>query len=76
MSLSTIYSRARVGVSSPFVTVETHISNGLPSLNIVGLPKAGFGESKDRFRSSIINSHFEFPTRRVTINLAPLKFTR
>ncbi|MGO2513392.1 YifB family Mg chelatase-like AAA ATPase [Marinomonas polaris] len=71
MSLATIYSRARVGVSSPLVTVETHISNGLPSLNIVGLPEAAVREAKDRVRSAIINSHFEFPTRRVTINLAP-----
>ncbi|MCV2401869.1 YifB family Mg chelatase-like AAA ATPase [Marinomonas sp. C2222] len=71
MSLSTVYSRARVGVASPLVTVETHISNGLPSLNIVGLPEAAVRESKDRVRSAIINSHFEFPTRRITINLAP-----
>ncbi|BFM49585.1 YifB family Mg chelatase-like AAA ATPase [Marinomonas sp. THO17] len=71
MSLATIYSRARVGVMSPLVTVETHISNGLPSLNIVGLPEAAVREAKDRVRSAIINSHFEFPTRRVTINLAP-----
>ncbi len=71
MSLATIYSRARVGVASPLVTVETHISNGLPSLNIVGLPEAAVREAKDRVRSAIINSHFEFPTRRVTINLAP-----
>jgi len=71
MSLATIYSRARVGVSAPLVTVETHISNGLPSLNIVGLPEAAVRESKDRVRSAIINSHFEFPLRRITINLAP-----
>lgn len=71
MSLATIYGRARVGVASPLVTVETHISNGLPSLNIVGLPEAAVREAKDRVRSAIINSQFEFPTRRVTINLAP-----
>ena len=71
MSLATIYSRARVGVAAPLVTVETHISNGLPSLNIVGLPEAAVRESKDRVRSAIINSHFEFPLRRITINLAP-----
>lgn len=71
MSLSIIYSRARVGVSSPLVTVETHISNGLPSLSIVGLPETAVKESKDRVRSALINSGFEFPTRRITINLAP-----
>ena len=61
MSLATIYSRARVGVSAPLVTVETHISNGLPSLNIVGLPEAAVRESKDRVRSAIITSQFEGP---------------
>ena len=71
MSLSIVYSRARVGVSSPLVTVETHISNGLPSLSIVGLPETAVKESKDRVRSALINSGFDFPTRRVTINLAP-----
>ena len=71
MSLATLYSRARVGVFAPLVTVETHISSGLPALNIVGLPEAAVRESKDRVRSAIINSHFEFPTQRVTINLAP-----
>lgn len=71
MSLATIYSRARVGVCAPLVTVETHISNGLPALNIVGLPEAAVREAKDRVRSAIINSHFEFPLRRITINLAP-----
>ncbi|MGR0279409.1 YifB family Mg chelatase-like AAA ATPase [Marinomonas dokdonensis] len=71
MGLAILYSRARVGVVAPLVTVETHISNGLPALNIVGLPEAAVRESKDRVRSAIINSHFEFPTQRVTINLAP-----
>lgn len=71
MSLATVYSRARVGVSAPLVTVEIHISNGLPSLNIVGLPEAAVREAKDRVRSAIINSKFEFPLRRITVNLAP-----
>jgi len=71
MSLATIYSRARAGINAPLVTVETHLSNGLPSLTIVGLPEAAVKESKDRVRSALINSNFEFPTRRITINLAP-----
>lgn len=71
MSLARVYSRARVGVDSPLVTVETHISNGLPALNIVGLPEAAVREAKDRVRSAIMMSKFEFPTRRITINLAP-----
>lgn len=71
MSLSIIYTRAGVGIEAPLVTVETHLSNGLPSLNIVGLPEAAVKESKDRVRSALINANFEFPARRITINLAP-----
>ncbi|TQV88203.1 YifB family Mg chelatase-like AAA ATPase [Aliikangiella coralliicola] len=71
MALSIIYTRAGVGIEAPLVTVETHLSNGLPSLNIVGLPEAAVKESKDRVRSALINANFEFPTRRITINLAP-----
>lgn len=71
MSLAIVYSRAKYGIDAPLVTVEVHLSNGLPCLNIVGLPATGVKESKDRVRSAIINSHFEFPSRRITINLAP-----
>ncbi len=71
MDLSLIYSRAIVGVRAPVVTVETHLSNGLPSLNIVGLPEAAVRESKDRVRSALLNTKFDFPQRRITINLAP-----
>ena len=71
MSLSIIYSRAASGVRAPLVRIEAHISPGLPRLSIVGLPEAAVRESKDRVRSAIINSHFEFPVKRITINLAP-----
>jgi magnesium chelatase family protein len=71
MTLAIVHSRARLGIEAPLVTVETHLSNGLPSLSIVGLPEATVKESKDRVRSAILNSHFEFPARRITINLAP-----
>ncbi|RRJ82884.1 YifB family Mg chelatase-like AAA ATPase [Aestuariirhabdus litorea] len=71
MSLSIVYTRARVGVDAPLVTVETHLSNGLPSLSIVGLPESSVKEAKDRVRSALLNSGFQFPTRRITINLAP-----
>ncbi|OUS05520.1 ATP-dependent protease [Gammaproteobacteria bacterium 54_18_T64] len=71
MSLAVIYTRAKSGISAPLVTVEVHLSNGLPSLSIVGLPEAAVKESKDRVRSALLNSHFEFPARRITINLAP-----
>jgi magnesium chelatase family protein len=71
MSLAIVYSRAQVGIEAPSVSVEVHLSNGLPGLSIVGLPEAAVKESKDRVRGAILNSHFEFPTRRITINLAP-----
>jgi magnesium chelatase family protein len=71
MSLSVIHTRALAGINAPEVTVEVHLSNGLPSLSIVGLPEAAVKESKDRVRSAILNCGFEFPQRRLTINLAP-----
>ena len=71
MSLATIYSRAQCGMKSPQVLVEVHLSNGLPGLSIVGLPETAVKESKDRVRSAIINSGLTFPTKRITINLAP-----
>lgn len=70
MSLSIVYSRAG-GLDAPLVTVEVLLTNGLPSLNIVGLPETAVKESKDRVRGAIINSNFDFPVRRITINLAP-----
>jgi magnesium chelatase family protein len=71
MSLAIIYTRAKLGVNAPLVTVEVHISPGLPCLAIVGLPETAVKESKDRVRSAILNSHLEFPARRITVNLAP-----
>lgn len=71
MSLAVVHTRARMGIDAPEVTVETHLSPGLPGLSIVGLPEAAVRESKDRVRSAIINSNFDFPARRITINLAP-----
>jgi len=71
MSLSILYSRACTGIKAPLVTVEAHISNGLPKLSIVGLPEAAVKESKDRVRSALLNANFEFPAARITINLAP-----
>lgn len=71
MAIAITYSRASTGIEAPIVMVETHISNGLPKLHIVGLPETVVRESKDRVRSAILNSNFEFPARRITINLAP-----
>ncbi len=71
MSLAIVYTRAQLGVDAPLVTVETHLSNGLPGFAIVGLPETAVKESKDRVRSALLNSHFDFPQRRITVNLAP-----
>jgi len=71
MTLAVVYSRGRSGIEAPLVTVEVHVTNGLPSISIVGLPETAVKESKDRVRSAIINSHFEFPIQRITVNLAP-----
>ena len=71
MSLAVVHSRALVGMQAPAVTVEVHISGGLPALSIVGLPEAEVKEAKDRVRSALLNSQFDFPARRITVNLAP-----
>jgi magnesium chelatase family protein len=71
MNLAITFSRAQTGIHAPLVIVEVHLTRGLPGLSIVGLPETAVKESKDRVRSAIINNHFEFPLRRITINLAP-----
>lgn len=71
MSLAIVHTRAQLGIDAPQVTVEVHLSNGLPGFAIVGLPETAVKESKDRVRSAILNSHFEFPIKRITVNLAP-----
>ncbi|WP_456268963.1 YifB family Mg chelatase-like AAA ATPase [Kushneria sp. AK178] len=69
--LAIIPTRASVGLAAPEVAVEVHLSNGLPGLAIVGLPEAAVKESRERVRSALINAGFEFPAKRITLNLAP-----
>ena len=71
MSLAVVFARAQSGIDAPLVHVETHLANGLPALSIVGLPETEVKESKDRVRAALLNARFEFPARRITINLAP-----
>ena len=71
MGLAVLYSRALSGMDAPQVTVEVHLANGLPGFQIVGLPEAEVKESKDRVRAALQTSRFEFPARRITVNLAP-----
>lgn len=62
---------ASIGIQAPPVAVEVHASNGLPALSVVGLPEASVRESKERVRSALINSGFQLPPKRITVNLAP-----
>ncbi len=71
MSLAIVSSRAQVGTLAPEVTVEVHLSRGLPSFSIVGLPETAVKESRDRVRCAILNSDFDFPSKRISVNLAP-----
>ncbi|RVT44746.1 ATP-dependent protease [Rheinheimera sediminis] len=71
MALALVHSRARCGLDAPLVTVEVHLSRGLPGFQLVGLPETSVKEAKDRVRSALINSGFEFPDHKITVNLAP-----
>jgi magnesium chelatase family protein len=71
MSLAIIHSRALDGIKAPPVTIEVHLSRGLPGFSIVGLPETAVKESKDRVRSALLNSLFDFPINRIIVNLAP-----
>jgi magnesium chelatase family protein len=71
MSLAILYSRGLSGMDAPLVTVEVHVSNGLPRFTIVGLPETEVRESKDRVRAALQNGRFKFPAQRITVNLAP-----
>jgi len=71
MSLAVLRSRALTGIEAPPVSVEIHLANGLPAFNIVGLADTEVRESRERVRAALLNSDFEFPNRRITVNLAP-----
>jgi magnesium chelatase family protein len=69
--IATVLSRAQHGMEAPQVCVEVHVGPGLPTFSIVGLPETVVKESKDRVRSALATADFEFPSGRVTVNLAP-----
>ena len=71
MSLAIVHSRAQDGVTAPAVTVEVHLSGGLPGTSIVGLPETAVKEARDRVRVAIQNANIDYPARRVTVSLAP-----
>lgn len=71
MSLAVVHSRALRGLGAPAVRVEVHLANGLPAFTIVGLPETAVRESRERVRAALLQSGFDFPQRRITVNLAP-----
>ena len=71
MALATVASRALAGIEAPEVTVEVHLGPGLPAFHIVGLPDTEVREAKERVRAALHHARFEFPSRRITVNLAP-----
>jgi len=71
MSLALVRARAVDGLAAPEVVVEVHLANGLPTFSLVGLPDTEVREARDRVRAAITTSCFEFPARRITVNLAP-----
>ena len=71
MSVAVVLSRGLAGLDAPLVTVEVHLAGGLPAFNLVGLPDTEVKESRDRVRAALQNAQFEFPARKITVNLAP-----
>jgi magnesium chelatase family protein len=76
MTVATVASRALAGIDAPEVTVEVHLGPGLPAFHIVGLPDTEVREARDRVRAALNHAHFEFPARRITVNLAPAELPK
>jgi magnesium chelatase family protein len=71
MEVSTVFSRAPAGLAAPRVRVEVHLGTGLPTFALVGLPEAVVRESKERVRAALVTAGYDFPMRRITVNLSP-----
>lgn len=71
MGLAVVHTRALVGLDSPAVNVEVHLAKGIPGFHIVGMAETTVKEARDRVRGAMINSGFEFPAKRITVNLSP-----
>ena len=76
MTVASVASRALAGVDAPEVAVEVHLGPGLPAFHIVGLPDAEVREARDRVRAALNHARFEFPARRITVNLAPAELPK
>jgi magnesium chelatase family protein len=71
MHVAVVFSRGLAGLEAPLVRVEAHVGGGLPQFRIVGLPETEVKEARDRVRAALQTAGFEFPQRRITVNLAP-----
>ncbi|HAA97703.1 MAG TPA: ATP-dependent protease, partial [Alteromonas macleodii] len=71
MGMAVVKTFAGQGVAAPEVSVEIHLANGLPAFQLVGMAETSVKEARERVRSALINSGFEFPAKRITVNLAP-----
>ena len=76
MSIASVLSRAQLGLDAPLLQIEAHLGAGLPGFSIVGLPAPVVRESRERVRSAILNSRYEFPSGRITVNLAPVELSK
>jgi magnesium chelatase family protein len=76
MTLAVVRSRGLAGMVAPEVIVEVHLANGLPSFTLVGLPDIEVKEARERVRAALQNCRFEFPSRRITVNLAPAELPK
>jgi magnesium chelatase family protein len=76
VSLARVLSRTQLGLDAPLVQVELDVGRGLPGFYIVGLPAPVVRESRERVRAALLNSGYEFPPGRITVNLAPVELEK
>lgn len=76
MGLAVIYTRAMLGMSAPEVQVEVNVGKGIGHFQIIGMPEATVREAKDRVRTALLNSDYEFPVGRITVNLSPAELPK
>jgi magnesium chelatase family protein len=74
--VSSVFSRAPAGLEAPLVRVEVHLGKGLPAFTLVGLPEAVVRESKERVRAALVTAGYDFPARRITVNLSPAELPK
>jgi magnesium chelatase family protein len=74
--VSSVFSRAPAGLEAPLVRVEVHLGRGLPAFTLVGLPEAVVRESKERVRAALVTAGYDFPARRITVNLSPAELPK